>query len=232
MINKTLIISAFTSLLLSTTAQAAEPFVLQPVSDNTATPLVKFDDSTHYFVGLTGGSSDISMTAGTVNGNNTTLINQFSSPDVAGFVGADLGFYTAGGSGRIYYSWQKMSTQSDFDGVKAIETDVTLHLLNADYIFRADKTINPFIGAHLGYMTADIKGQGYGFKGEMVHLITMYGHQTSLRIHIGLQLDISTLTLSNSIWVHFHIFTIDNSLEAHFCSEDSYTERIHDEPYF
>ncbi|MCD9528119.1 outer membrane beta-barrel protein [Photobacterium carnosum] len=163
MINKTLIISAFTSLLLSTTAQAAEPFLLQPVSDNnTATPLVKFDDSTHYFVGLTGGSSDISMTAGTVNGNNTTLINQFSSPDVAGFVGADLGFYTAGGSGRIYYSWQKMSTQSDFDGVKAIETDVTLHLLNADYIFRADKTINPFIGAHLGYMTADIKGQGYG----------------------------------------------------------------------
>ncbi|MCD9536920.1 outer membrane beta-barrel protein [Photobacterium carnosum] len=163
MIKKILIISAFTSLLLSTTAQAAEPFVLQPVSDNnTATPLVKFDDSTHYFVGLTGGSSDISMTAGTVNGNNTTLINQFSSPDVAGFVGADLGFYTAGGSGRIYYSWQKMSTQSDFDGVKAIETDVTLHLLNADYIFRADKTINPFIGAHLGYMTADIKGQGYG----------------------------------------------------------------------
>ncbi|MCD9514746.1 outer membrane beta-barrel protein [Photobacterium carnosum] len=163
MIKKTLIISAFTSLLLSTTAKAAEPFLLQPVSDNnTATPLVKFDDSTHYFVGLTGGSSDISMTAGTVNGNNTTLINQFSSPDVAGFVGADLGFYTAGGSGRIYYSWQKMSTQSDFDGVKAIETDVTLHLLNADYIFRADKTINPFIGAHLGYMTADIKGQGYG----------------------------------------------------------------------
>ena len=80
--------------------------------------------------------------------------------------------------------------------------------------------------------SSKVKGQGYGFKGEMVHLITMYGHQTSLRIHIGLQLDISTLTLSNSIWVHFHIFTIDNSLEAHFCSEDSYTERIHDEPYF
>lgn len=163
MINKTLIISALTSLLLSTSAQAAEPFVLQPVTDNnTTTPLVKFDDSTHYFIGLTGGSSNISMTAGTVNGNNTTLINRFSSPDAAGFVGADLGFYTAGGSGRIYYSWQKMSTQSDFDGIKAIETDVTLHLLNADYIFRADKTINPFIGAHLGYMTADIKGQGYG----------------------------------------------------------------------
>jgi hypothetical protein len=125
MINKTLIISALTSLLLSTSAQAAEPFVLQPVTDNnnTTTPLVKFDDSTHYFIGLTGGSSNISMTAGTVNGNNTTLINRFSSPDAAGFVGVDLGFYTAGGSGRIYYSWQKMSAQSDFDGIKAIETD-------------------------------------------------------------------------------------------------------------
>ncbi|MEC6882995.1 hypothetical protein [Photobacterium piscicola] len=165
--NKTLIISAFTSLLLSTSAQAAEPFVLQPVTDNNSTiPLVKFDDSTHYFVGLTGGSSDISMTAGSVNGNNTTLINRFSAPDAAGFIGVDLGFYTAGGSGRIYYSWQKMSTQSDFEGAKAIETDVTLHLLNADYFFRAGKAINPFIGAHVGYMTADLKGQNYGSHGQ------------------------------------------------------------------
>ncbi|WP_279142650.1 outer membrane beta-barrel protein [Photobacterium phosphoreum] len=161
--NKTVIISAFTTLLLSNSAQAAESLVLQPVSDSTlAAPLIKFDDSTHYFVGVTGGSSDISMTAGTVNGNNNTLINHFSSPDAAGFVGADLGFYTAGGAGRIYYSWQKMSAQSDLDGAKAIETDVTLHLLNADYIFRAGKTINPFIGAHLGYMISDTKGEGYG----------------------------------------------------------------------
>ncbi|KJG10004.1 hypothetical protein UA38_06880 [Photobacterium kishitanii] len=155
--NKTFIISAFTTLLLSTSAQAAESFVLQPVSDSNAiAPLVKFDDSTHYFVGITGGTSDISMTA--ITANNT----QISSPDAAGFVGADIGFYTAGGAGRIYYSWQKMSAQSNLNGTKAIETDVTLHLLNADYIFRADKTINPFIGAHLGYMMADSKGQDYG----------------------------------------------------------------------
>lgn len=163
MINKTLMIGAFTTLLLSTTAHAAEPFVLQPISDtSTVAPLVKFDDSTRYFVGLTGGSSNISMTAGSVNGNNTTLINHFSSPDNSGFVGADVGFYTAGGAGRIYYSWQKISAQSELNGAKAIETDVTLHLLNADYIFRADKAINPFIGAHLGYMRADSEGQAYG----------------------------------------------------------------------
>ncbi len=41
--NKTFIISAFTTLLLSTSAQAAESFVLQPVSDSNAiAPLVKF----------------------------------------------------------------------------------------------------------------------------------------------------------------------------------------------
>lgn len=161
--NKIYIISAFTSLLLSTSAQAAESFVLQPVSDsNTIAPLVKFDDSTHYFVGITGGTSDISMTAITNNSNSTQLSKQLSSPDAAGFVGADIGFYTAGGAGRIYYSWQKMTTQSNLDGTKAIETDVTLHLLNADYIFCADKAINPFIGAHLGYMIADSEGLGYG----------------------------------------------------------------------
>lgn len=76
--NKTVIISAFTALLLSNSAQAAESLVLQPVSDSTlAAPLIKFDDSTHYFVGVTGGSSDISMTVEVPLMAITTLINHF-----------------------------------------------------------------------------------------------------------------------------------------------------------
>lgn len=159
MSNKTIIISAMTALLLSASAQASESFVLQPVSNaNTVAPSVKFDDSGHYFIGVTGGKTNISMTANTINSSNDSL----SSPDSAGFVGANIGYYTAGGAGRLYYSWQKMTAESNLNGIKAIETDVTLHLLNADYIFRADKSINPFIGAHLGYMIADSKGQQYG----------------------------------------------------------------------
>ncbi len=151
--------SAMTAPLLSASVQASEAFVLQPVSDaNTVAPSVKFDDSGHYFIGVTGGKTNISMTANINNSSNDSL----SSPDSAGFVGANIGYYTAGGAGRLYYSWQKMTAESNFNDIKAIETDMTLHLLNADYIFRADKSINPFIGAHLGYMIADSKGQQYG----------------------------------------------------------------------
>ncbi|WP_258191872.1 porin family protein [Photobacterium angustum] len=173
--NKTLLASVLLSALFSSTTFAAEelstensaytpsePLVLEPVvaiPENGLSPIEdevpKFDDTMHYFVGLTGGMADLSLD---VNVGSDKL----QSPDASGLFGADIGFYTAGGKGRIYYSYQKMSGESDHNDKKAIDTDVSLHLISADYIFRADKTINPFIGAHVGYMIADSKGDGYG----------------------------------------------------------------------
>ncbi|WP_305814668.1 outer membrane protein [Photobacterium leiognathi] len=171
--NKTLLATLLLSAIFSSTSFAAEqsttetetyspsePLVLTPVvtEENDASLVEeapKFDDTMHYFVGVTGGMADLSLDV-------NTGADKLQSPDASGFFGADIGFYTAGGKGRIYYSYQKMSGESDHYDKKAIDTDVSLHLISADYIFRADETINPFVGAHVGYMNADSKGDGYG----------------------------------------------------------------------
>lgn len=171
--NKTLLATLLLSAIFSSTSFAAEQSISQTAAYTPSEPLVltpvvteendaslaeeapKFDDTMHYFVGVTGGMADLSLDVNVGAG-------KLQSPDASGLFGADIGFYTAGGKGRIYYSYQKMSGESDHNDKKAIDTDVSLHLVSADYIFRADKTINPFIGAHVGYMIADSKGDGYG----------------------------------------------------------------------
>lgn len=179
--NKTLLASVLLSALFSSTTFAAEelstensayttpsePLVLEPVvatPENGLSPIEdevpKFDDTMHYFVGITGGMANMSFSL--VHATSEKDKVSASSPDASGFAGADIGFYTAGGNGRIYYSYQKMSGESEFDNKKIADTDVTLHLLSADYIFLADKAINPFVGAHVGYMTAETTSEQYG----------------------------------------------------------------------
>ena len=178
--NKTLLASVLLSALFSSTTFAAEelstensaytpsePLVLEPVvatPENGLSPIEdevpKFDDTMHYFVGLTGGMADMSFSLVHTDKDKNAISP--SSPDANGFAGADIGFYTAGGNGRIYYSYQKMSGESEFENKKIADTDVTLHLLSADYIFLADKAINPFLGAHVGYMIAETTSEQYG----------------------------------------------------------------------
>ncbi|WP_305418359.1 outer membrane beta-barrel protein [Photobacterium leiognathi] len=176
--NKTLLATLLLSAIFSSTSFAAEqsttetetyspsePLVLTPVvtEENDASLVEeapKFDDTMHYFVGVTGGMADMSFSL--VHATSAKDKVSPSSPDASGFAGADIGFYTAGGKGRIYYSYQKMSGESEFDNKKIADTDVTLHLLSADYFFRADKAINPFVGAHVGYMTAETTSEKYG----------------------------------------------------------------------
>ncbi|WP_244156117.1 outer membrane beta-barrel protein [Photobacterium angustum] len=178
--NKTLLASVLLSALFSSTTFAAEelstensayipsePLVLEPVvatPENGLSPIEdevpKFDDTMHYFVGLTGGMADMSFSLVHTDKDKNAISP--SSPDASGFAGADIGFYTAGGNGRVYYSYQKMSGESEFENKKIADTDVTLHLLSADYIFLADKAINPFVGAHVGYMIAETTSEQYG----------------------------------------------------------------------
>ncbi len=136
-----------------------------PVNTNSASDLTEsvqvpsFDDSRHYFVGLTGGLSQFSIT------NRAKISGQSfdaPSPDRNVFAGIDFGIYAPNGKGRIYYSYQRHQADTKVNDVKALENTIDLHLLSGDYLFRPHKAISPFVGAHFGYTQIEGKATGEG----------------------------------------------------------------------
>ncbi|EAS43997.1 hypothetical protein C9J48_12475 [Photobacterium profundum] len=113
-----------------------------------AVTMSRFDDSPRYFVGIIAGSSKLNGTDIATLGSES---QEASSPDASGFGGLSIGRYSANGGSRIYYSYEQHSADTTFDSALSYSTKTSLHLLNADRIFRADKSVNPFIGLHFGY---------------------------------------------------------------------------------
>lgn len=113
-----------------------------------AVTMPRFDDSPRYFVGIMAGSSKLNGTDIATLGSDS---QEASSHDASGFGGLSIGRYSANGGSRIYYSYEQHSADTQFSSALSYSTKTSLHLLNADRIFRADKSISPFIGLHFGY---------------------------------------------------------------------------------
>ncbi len=119
-------------------------------SDTTtkAATMPRFDDSPRYFVGINAGKSKLNGTDIATLGSDS---QEASSPDASGFGGLSIGRYSASGGSRIYYSYEQHSADTQFSSALSYSTKTSLHLLNADRVFRTDKSVNPFIGLHFGY---------------------------------------------------------------------------------
>ncbi|MEH6531164.1 MAG: hypothetical protein V7735_07450 [Photobacterium frigidiphilum] len=113
-----------------------------------AVTMPRFDDSPRYFVGIIAGESKLNGTDIATLGSDS---QEASSPDASGFGGLSIGRYSANGGSRIYYSYEQHSADTPFNSALSYSTKTSLHLLNADRIFRVDKSVNPFIGLHFGY---------------------------------------------------------------------------------
>lgn len=102
-----------------------------------------------YFVGLKGGLSQISNSDRIELSSGDKL--EASSTDNEGFAGVDIGVYTPGGRSRVYYSYERHTSESMFQDTPAYETTANMNLLSADYLFRHDNSVTPFVGLHIGY---------------------------------------------------------------------------------
>ena len=106
-----------------------------------------------YFVGLKGGLSQISNSDRVVLASGETI--DASTTNSEGFAGLDVGIYTPGGQSRLYYSFERHSSESRFSDMTAYDTDANLHLFSADYLFRHQEVVTPFVGLHVGYASIE-----------------------------------------------------------------------------
>ena len=122
---------------------ATEPMPSEPIAS---------EQGFQYFAGLRGGvnliGSDDSASIST--GNIDSDDNDFGS-----FGALDLGVYMPNDRGRVYYSFEYHTSTVKFDGQDAYDTNVGLHLLSADHIFRPQGSVRPFVGLHIGYAFAE-----------------------------------------------------------------------------
>ncbi|WP_330960342.1 hypothetical protein [Photobacterium sp. 53610] len=126
----------------------------QPASDATMSSAeqqadtVQAEDS-RYFFGLRGGVSLMGLTdKATVSGQTETAKDAGGN----GFWGVDFGYYTPEGRSRIYYSFERHHSDSDFSSSGlSYENLANLHLLATDYFFLYHKDFSPYVGLHLGY---------------------------------------------------------------------------------
>ena len=138
--------------LVSMQAWCNESATAQSVSSSEEVPAVVQEPGFQYFVGLRGGGNllgnadSASISSGTIDSDDG---------DYGVFGGLDLGAYMPNNRGRVYYSFEYHSTTTKFDGQDAYDTNVGLHLLNADHIFRPHSSVRPFVGLHMGYAFAE-----------------------------------------------------------------------------
>ncbi|WP_299017925.1 outer membrane beta-barrel protein [uncultured Photobacterium sp.] len=106
-----------------------------------------------YFVGVKGGVSKIGNSNRVVQNGGEKL--ETKSSDFEGFAGMDLGIYTPGGRSRVYYSFEQHRSESKYSNTLDFETIANMHLLSADYLFRQQSSLNPFVGLHFGYASVE-----------------------------------------------------------------------------
>ena len=137
--------------LFSMQAWCSESANVQAASKSVEVPVVQ-EPGFQYFVGLRGGGNLLGNddTASISNGNIDS-----DDGDYGVFGGLDLGVYMPNDRGRVYYSFEYHSTTTQFDGQDAYDTNVGLHLLSADHIFRPQGSVRPFVGLHIGYAFAE-----------------------------------------------------------------------------
>ncbi|MDV5167814.1 hypothetical protein [Photobacterium rosenbergii] len=127
-----------------------------------------------YFAGLRGGvnliGSDDSASIST--GNIDSDDNDFGS-----FGALDLGVYMPNDRGRIYYSFEYHTSTVKFDGQDAYDTNVGLHLLSADHIFRPQRSVRTFVGLHMGYAFAETDSD---FTGKYKESGIVFGFQAGI----------------------------------------------------
>ncbi|PSW19882.1 hypothetical protein C9I98_10490 [Photobacterium sanctipauli] len=123
------------------------------------TDVVEVAPQSQYFIGLRGGASllghDDSIT---LNGN----VLDADESEFDGMFGLDFGIYTPKRNSRIYYSYEYHQSESTFKDQPAFDNEVSLHLINADYIYRHDKSITPFAGLHFGYASGETTSDAGG----------------------------------------------------------------------
>ena len=148
----------------------SEPVAIEPVTSEPAVSEPGFQ----YFVGLRGGfnliGSDDSATIS--NGNIDSDDN-----DSGSFGALDFGVYMPNDRGRVYYSFEYHTSTVKFDGQDAYDTNVGLHLLSADHIFRPQGSVRPFVGLHFGYAFAETDSD---FSGNYDESGIVFGLQAGL----------------------------------------------------
>lgn len=143
-----------------------------------------------YFVGLKGGLSQISNSDRIVLASGEKL--KASTNDGEGFAGFSFGVYTPGGRSRVYYSFELHRSESQFADITEYETEAKLHLLSADYLFRHEKSVTPFVGLHMGYTNMEPESRfpdNFKVKGMVFGLQAGIGWQVmdELTLELGMR---------------------------------------------
>ncbi|MGF1700883.1 porin family protein [Photobacterium makurazakiensis] len=133
---------------LPLTAMCNESAEANPMDVDTIAPTSKYFIGLRSGASLMGNSDSITLSGNTVDAGDS---------DFEAFVAVDVGLYTKNSKNRVYYSYEHHESTSKFNQQDQLETDLSLHLLNADYIYRHDKKIKPFAGLHIGYASAESK---------------------------------------------------------------------------
>ncbi|PST98797.1 hypothetical protein C9J03_26090 [Photobacterium gaetbulicola] len=127
-----------------------------------------------YFAGLRGGGNLLgnddtaSVTSGSIDADDG---------DFGAFGALDFGVYMPDQRGRVYYSFEYHTATTQFNGADAYDTNVGLHLISADHIFRPQGTVKPFVGLHIGYAFAETDSD---FAGKYDESGVVFGFQAGL----------------------------------------------------
>ncbi|MGR5148682.1 hypothetical protein ACQKP8_19305 [Photobacterium alginatilyticum] len=164
-------------------------FALLPVSVH-AKDTERLDSSFRYFASIKGGMSQLSNSDRVVLSDGSKLEAESTSHE--GFAGIDIGAYTPGGKSRVYYSFEQHKSETKFQESPAYETKANMHLLSADYLFRHDKSVTPFVGLHIGYSSVEPDSQfpdGFDVSGIVFGLQAGMNWQVvePIRLELGLR---------------------------------------------
>ncbi|QUJ69509.1 outer membrane beta-barrel protein (plasmid) [Photobacterium sp. GJ3] len=142
-----------------------------PVSADISVP----KEAGRYYVGLRGGLSLMGMDdTATVSGTAESS----QDPDVNGYFGLDFGYYTPEGRSRVYYSFERHESDSDFKNSGLSYPNIAnLNLLATDYFFLHGQDFSPYVGLHFGY--ASVKSDS-DYRGDYSVSGFIFGLQTGL----------------------------------------------------
>ncbi|MGF1715867.1 outer membrane beta-barrel protein [Photobacterium chitinilyticum] len=174
-------------------------FALLPITA-IAEDTEQLESPMRYFASLKGGASQLSNSDRVVLSNGNKLEAETTTNE--GFAGLDIGVYTPGGRSRVYYSFEQHKSETMFKDTSAYETKANMHLLSADYLFRHENSVSPFVGLHIGYSSVesdsrfpdgfDASGIVFGLQaGVNWKVVEQFGLELGLR-HSLLPTDIQT----------------------------------------
>ncbi|MGF1727499.1 hypothetical protein [Photobacterium nomapromontoriensis] len=150
-----------------------------------------------YYAGIKAGGSLLSnddsatLTGGGVVDSEDSGMNSFG--------GFDLGVYTPDGRGRVYYSYEYHNSNTQFNGHNAYDTNVNLHLISADHLFRPGQDIRPFAGLHVGYaFTKTDSNSSDGFKDNGIVFGVQAGLSWQVMTDFGLEMGLRHTVLPSN----------------------------------